>query len=299
MEAMGMKVARSVRMLIILLLTVVTCAVSAEAGYVDHHDGTVSDARTGLMWQQADDQNDVGRRNWEEALAYCEALDLAKHHDWRLPNYRELASLVDYSRYEPSINPIFSCRSDWYWSSSTYVYYPDCACFVNFVDGHVVAYTKTDNSNYIRCVRGGPSDIPFPFIRNPHTCFVNFVDGHIAAYTKTNRSNHIKCVRGGPSDIPTPFITSFAIHNGDPSTKSTSVILNNTVLASTPTHYMASESSDFSGATWQTYSTAPSFTLSSGNGTKTVYFKVKNVSGTESMVAVTVFHSGEKRLKRL
>ena len=45
---------------------------------------------------------------------------------------------------------------------------------------------------------------------------------------------------------------------------------------------MASESSSFSNASWQTYSTSPSFTLSSGNGTKTVYFKVRNSANTES-----------------
>ena len=43
-----------------------------------------------------------------------------------------------------------------------------------------------------------------------------------------------------------------------------------------PTQYMASEASNFSGAAWQTYSTGPSFTLSSNAGVKTVYFKVRN-----------------------
>jgi hypothetical protein len=62
------------------------------------------------------------------------------------------------------------------------------------------------------------------------------------------------------------------------------VTLNNTVTGSTPTHFVASESSTFTGAAWQTYSTAPSFTLSSGSGNKTVYFKVKNASGTASVV---------------
>jgi hypothetical protein len=39
---------------------------------------------------------------------------------------------------------------------------------------------------------------------------------------------------------------------------------------------MASEDAGFAGATWQIYSTAPSFTLSLGSGEKKVYFKVKN-----------------------
>jgi len=76
-----------------------------------------------------------------------------------------------------------------------------------------------------------------------------------------------------------PEITSFAINNGDASTTSRTVTLNNT-CENAPTHYMASESSDFSGASWQPYSTAPSFTITSpGDGTKWVYFKVKNDDG--------------------
>jgi hypothetical protein len=78
-----------------------------------------------------------------------------------------------------------------------------------------------------------------------------------------------------------PSVTSFAISGNAPSTSSCSVTLDNACSGS-PTHYMASESSAFSGASWQTYGTSPGFTLSSGNGTKTVYFKVKDSAGTES-----------------
>jgi hypothetical protein len=58
----------------------------------------------------------------------------------------------------------------------------------------------------------------------------------------------------------------------------------NSVSGSTPTHYMASESPDFAAATWLPYSKNPSFTLASPTGNKTLYFKVKDGSGTESEV---------------
>ncbi|MBI5091162.1 MAG: SUMF1/EgtB/PvdO family nonheme iron enzyme [Candidatus Hydrogenedentes bacterium] len=80
-----------------------------------------------------------------------------------------------------------------------------------------------------------------------------------------------------------PTITSFAINSGAAETTSRTVTLNNTSTGA-PTQYMASENSGFAGAGWQTYSTAPSFDLSSGNGTKTVYFKVKNADG-ESLIS--------------
>lgn len=90
-----------------------------------------------------------------------------------------------------------------------------------------------------------------------------------------------------PASGTVPSVTSFAINNGAASTTSRSVTLNNSCNGS-PTHYMASESASFSGASWLTYSTAPSFTLSSGNGTKTVYFKVKNATGESSAVSDTI-----------
>ena len=83
------------------------------------------------------------------------------------------------------------------------------------------------------------------------------------------------------------FVSYFSINSGASRTTSKSVTLNNTATGS-PTYYMASESSSFSGASWQTYSTAPSFTLSSGNATKTVYFKVKNSAGESAVVSDSI-----------
>ncbi|MBF0227867.1 MAG: hypothetical protein HQK76_20665 [Desulfobacterales bacterium] len=82
-------------------------------------------------------------------------------------------------------------------------------------------------------------------------------------------------------------ITSFKINNGAGSTTSKTVTLNNSANGN-PTYYMASESSTFSGATWKTYSSSPSFTLSSGNGTKTVYFKITNNAEESLSVSDTI-----------
>jgi len=90
-----------------------------------------------------------------------------------------------------------------------------------------------------------------------------------------------------PSGGSAPSVTSFSINNGAASTASRTVTLNNS-CAGGPTHYMASESSSFSGAAWQTYSTAPSFTLSTGNGAKTVYFKVKNTFGESGVKSAKI-----------
>ncbi len=63
--------------------------------FVDNMDGTITDLSTGLMWQMSDDGV---TRGWEEALSYSENLELANHSDWRLPNVKELQSIVDYTK---------------------------------------------------------------------------------------------------------------------------------------------------------------------------------------------------------
>ncbi len=71
---------------------------------------------------------------WESALAYAEGLTHGGYDDWRLPNAKELHSIVDYSRSpntsaSPAINPLFDCTSildpsgnlgqyGYYWTSS-------------------------------------------------------------------------------------------------------------------------------------------------------------------------------------
>jgi len=95
--------------------------------FVDNHDGTITDQATGLTWQKADSLKTL---NWEQALAYCESLTLAGKDDWRLPNAKELQSIVDYTRAPdathasqrgPAIDPIFgvSQTESYYWTSTT------------------------------------------------------------------------------------------------------------------------------------------------------------------------------------
>ncbi len=80
--------------------------------FVDNGDGTITDHATGLTWTQTDSQHGM---NWLEALEYAESLDYAGHGDWRLPNAKELQSIVDYTRSpdtsrSAAINPIAEKR---------------------------------------------------------------------------------------------------------------------------------------------------------------------------------------------
>jgi hypothetical protein len=84
-----------------------------------------------------------------------------------------------------------------------------------------------------------------------------------------------------------PAVSSFKINDDAAITATRTVTLNNTAINS-PTYYKASERQDFMGALWQVYKEAPQFKLSTGAGTKTVYFKVKNGVGQSPVVSDTI-----------
>jgi hypothetical protein len=98
----------------------------------DNGDGTVTDRATGLMWSKADSKAGM---NWQAALAWVQKKNAGKylgHNDWRLPNAKELQSLVDYTRApavtrSPAIDPVFHTTplSDgeypFYWSGTTHL----------------------------------------------------------------------------------------------------------------------------------------------------------------------------------
>ncbi|WP_211563421.1 Lcl C-terminal domain-containing protein [Magnetovibrio blakemorei] len=88
--------------------------------FVDNGDATVTDTALGLTWQKSDDGQS---RDWPAALKYCESLTLAGRSDWRLPNVKELQSIVDYSKNDPALDQRFLHQSDkkgWFWSSTTH-----------------------------------------------------------------------------------------------------------------------------------------------------------------------------------
>lgn len=134
-------------------------------GQNDFHpggDGTVLDRATGLTWLQADSGAEAfrsrlgnsrhrdGRLDWEEALRFCQDLDFAGHGDWRLPNAKELHSIVDYRRapdatQSAALDPIFAItairdadgKTDWpyFWTSTSHLDGPrpgDFAVYIAF-----------------------------------------------------------------------------------------------------------------------------------------------------------------------
>jgi len=124
-----------------------------QNSFVDNGDGTVTDNMSGLIWQQYDDGV---ARNWEEALAYCEGLTFAGSSDWRLPDIKELESLVyinssNETPFLPAIDSTYfpTTQTDKYWSSTSDYY---STWIVDFATGWVDREDKA-SFKFSRCLR--------------------------------------------------------------------------------------------------------------------------------------------------
>jgi hypothetical protein len=109
----------------------------AKPRFTNNGDGTVTDNLTSLIWLK--NANCFGTKTWDQALSACNGLsggqcglsDGSTAGDWRLPNVRELYSLVHYGFYNPSVpnsegndqwreGDLFNEVSAFYWSSTTH-----------------------------------------------------------------------------------------------------------------------------------------------------------------------------------
>ena len=89
---------------------------------IQANTNAVLDNLTGLMW--AMNANLDGTNTWEDAKTFCVELDYAGYTDWRLPNIKELQSLIDFGNKAPALptgHPFLNVESSnlQYWSSTT------------------------------------------------------------------------------------------------------------------------------------------------------------------------------------
>jgi hypothetical protein len=156
--------------------------------YVDNGDGTITDTKTGLMWEKKD-QEVGGVHNYGNLYTWGMAASpytmngtmvtsflatlntepcFAGHCDWRIPNRFELESLLNLQNAYPAVDLMFktnctsgcsvltcSCtQSFFYWSSTTVVTGLEYAWNLDFGGGSVITGDK-DSNGYVRAVRGG------------------------------------------------------------------------------------------------------------------------------------------------
>ena len=146
-------------------------ATAPSGRYTDNGDGTVTDAVTGLMWARCAEglwgagctSGEAAYPDWEGALLRAADATLAGHTDWRLPNRKELASLVEQRCYAPAINaalfpntPYFTSGNlDAFWSSTPSRAYPVTVWVVRFGYGDDTYQPKVGSGALVRLVRGG------------------------------------------------------------------------------------------------------------------------------------------------
>ncbi len=127
--------------------------------FIDNKNGTIIDIATNLTWMKDDSKKGM---NWEESLQYCENLNYASSSKWRLPNAKELQSLVDYTKSPNATNSaaidslfnISSIRNEGgqkdypsFWSSTTHLEgkkLGGSAVYISF--GRALGYMKTPKS---------------------------------------------------------------------------------------------------------------------------------------------------------
>jgi hypothetical protein len=176
-----------------------------QNSFVDNANGTVTDNATGLTWMQSDSGAGM---NWSDALAYCEALDFAGATDWRLPNVKELQSIVDYSLSPDTTNSaaidlIFNVTAitneagqtdyPFFWSSTTHANSAGGGTFAayfsfgramgymnSWIDVHGAGAQRSDPKT------GSASEYP---------------QGHGPQGDAIRVLNYVRCVRGGNATV--------------------------------------------------------------------------------------------------
>jgi hypothetical protein len=147
--------------------------------YADNADGTITDLRTGLVWEKLSDDGSIHDKDdvydWDQAFTVKVATlnddAFAGHTDWRVPNRFELESLMNLGTNDPAVTAAFdtdcasgctvltcSCTATTfdriYWTSTASVGYAPYAWRVDFNSGDVISAGK-GNGFYVRAVRGG------------------------------------------------------------------------------------------------------------------------------------------------
>lgn len=133
--------------------------------FVDNSNGTITDTSTGLMWMRcslgqtfdaANNQcvSDAQQMTWQQALTTAHGFTFAGTNDWRVPNVKELTSLVERQCVRPAINTeLFPLTpSDDYWSSTPSVADPERSWVVAFFNGSN-SLRQRQLSVFVRLVR--------------------------------------------------------------------------------------------------------------------------------------------------
>ncbi|MDQ8182932.1 DUF1566 domain-containing protein [Pelagicoccus sp. SDUM812005] len=178
--------------------------------FQDNGDGTITDHATGLTWMKQDSQTGL---DWPSALEYAENLELAGHTDWRLPNAKELQSILDYSRspdatQSAAIDPIFENteivneggEKDFahYWTSTTHANYRNASAAVYLNFGRSLGFmpNRRSGSTELMDVHGAGAQRSDPKVGDAS----RFPQGRGPQGDVIRTQNLVRAVRGGVAE---------------------------------------------------------------------------------------------------
>ena len=143
--------------------------------FTDNGNGAVTDRLTGLVWLKdgicvkfwGSDSATVNPRSWAQAVqsanllaaGSCGLNDGSKAGDWRLPNRKELDTLIDLGRSNPALPEGWplgdSVLGVFYWTSTTVAPPLSTNAWAFNVFNGLVFYTAKTDELHVRPVRGG------------------------------------------------------------------------------------------------------------------------------------------------
>lgn len=187
--------------------------------FKDNRDGTVTDSATGLTWMKVDSgalkagTKKDGRLNWSQALKWAENFEYANHSDWRIPNVKELQSIVDYTRSpdttnSAAIDPVFevtsftaeSGKKDYpnYWTGTTHASTTraSTAAYVAFGRSFGWMQDRRTGNRSLLDVHGAGSQRSDPKSGDP----ARFPYGRGPQGDVIRIYNFVRCVRGGAAE---------------------------------------------------------------------------------------------------
>lgn len=169
--------------LVVVLLLVLLCAIVTNAAsqtcrndeeippstptsqFNNNGDGTVTDGKTGLMWARCAiglsgpdcTVGGSGSSSWPDALNLAQSSTLAGYDDWRLPNIKELRSIVEEQCFDPPINLVVfpNTPSSFFFSSSPSTDSNITGVWGVYFDKRY-GYSVVFNTGRVRLVRSGP-----------------------------------------------------------------------------------------------------------------------------------------------
>lgn len=115
-------------------------------------NSVVTDKKNAIYWQD-NHFSQKSSEDWDDAVEYCDKLVLNNMEHWRLPTFKELLSIVDYTRTDPAIDPVFSyVNQGTYWTSVDFSASSSRAWTIDFRTGKSYYSYKTTNHS-VRCVK--------------------------------------------------------------------------------------------------------------------------------------------------